>query len=237
MDRAGSSFKSSIESLLLHRLHPNPVAITLPISSFDVKDYTNGEPGIQGIIDLVNWNVWRWDEDGKPTMHPLPKNQGSLDNLDFLSPSHPLIPHLVPARTALLENLSMFSEDLMESLLAHPSDPSYFRVESKKIMKALRDATLKSNVLPVMCGSAMKNIGTEVTLDYAGELLASPLDVLPEPLPSSAPLRLLAWKVGWDKQKGWMTFVRIYSGTVFFCGHSETLLIMFRKIDAPELVA
>lgn len=48
-------------------------------------------------------------------------------------------------------------------------------------------------------------------MDYVGELFASPLDV-PHDSVKNAPLRMLAWKVNWDKKRGWMTYVRIYSG-------------------------
>ena len=66
----------------------------------------------------------------------------------------------------------------------------------------------------MLCGSAVKHIGTEIVMDYAGELLASPQDVTLEvgTSRSQTPVQLLAWKVSWDKRRGWMTFVRVYSG-------------------------
>lgn len=211
MDRAGSSFKASVSSLLAHRLHPNPLSLTLPISSFDPQDYAHGEPGIQGIVDLVKWEIWQWNQDGESTRYPLPRNPNDLGNLSFLPSTHPIIPHLVPARTALLENLSMFSEELMEALLSSTS--SYLEIEDRTILQHLRKAVLRNEVLPVMCGSAMKNVGTELVMDYVGELLASPLDVREvATVAHNQPLRALAWKVGWDKRRGWMTFVRVYSG-------------------------
>ena len=57
LDRPGASFHSSILSALAHRIHPMPVALTLPIASFDPQDYSRGEPGIQGIVDLVKWDT------------------------------------------------------------------------------------------------------------------------------------------------------------------------------------
>jgi len=102
----------------------------------------------------------------------------------------------------------------MEHLLDLPTHPSaYLGVSPSAILPLLRSATLKSDILPVLCGSAIKHIGTEIVMDYAGELLASPLDVSPHAVASQNPLRLLAWKVSWDKRRGWMTFVRVYSGS------------------------
>jgi elongation factor G len=190
------------------------MALTLPISSFDPQDYSRAEPGIQGLVDLVNWEVWKWDSDAtSPSRHPLPRDIHDLNRMDFIPSSHPILPYLVPARTALLENLSMFSEQLMESLLSFPSGPSsYLSVESSEIMHHLRAASLHNDILPVLCGSATKNIGTELVMNYIGELLPSPLDVRSNTQSKDAPLRLLAWKVGWHQKKGWLTYVRVYSG-------------------------
>jgi Translation elongation factors (GTPases) len=190
------------------------MTLTLPVASFDPHHYKQGEPGIQGLVDLVRWEVWKWDEDGQSSRHPLPRSYTDFGELNFIPPAHPIIPHLLPARAELLENLSMFSEELMELLLSLPSNPaSYLGVESSVVMRHLRKATLQNEILPVLCGSAVKHIGTDLLMDYIGDLLANPLDVGHIPYPRTAPLRLLAWKVGWDKRKGWMTFVRVYSGS------------------------
>lgn len=213
MDRPGASFKSSILALLAHRLHPNPVTLTLPIASFDPQHYNRGEPGIEGLVDLVKWNLWQWSKDGQVSCHRLPKTVGGLSSLGYMPSTHPIIPHLITARTQLLENLSMFSDKLMEILLELPSDPSsYLSLDSSVILPHLRQATLRNDILPVLCGSAMRNIGTDLVMDYVGELLASPLDIPHDPQVKNASLRLLAWKVNWDSKRGWMTFVRVYSG-------------------------
>ncbi|KZT74326.1 P-loop containing nucleoside triphosphate hydrolase protein [Daedalea quercina L-15889] len=213
LDRVGASFSQSLTSLLANRLHPRPVPLALPIASFDSKDYAQAEPGIQGLVDLVKWELWRWNKDGESIKHVLPQNLDELEQAGILPPSHPVVSQLLPARTSLLENVSMFSDELMETLLGLPSDPSaYLTVPVSKIMPHLRAATLRSDILPVLCGSAFKHIGTELVMDYVGELFPSPVDVAAEVPKASAPLRMLAWKVTWDKRKGWMTFVRVYSG-------------------------
>jgi len=192
-----------------------PVALTLPVASFDPRDYSRGEPGIRGIVDLVKWELWRWSSDGSLSRHSLATSEEEISKSQLLPPHHPLVPHLIPARTALLEGLAMFSNEFMEHLLELPTHPSaYLSITAPTILPLLRSATLKSDILPVLCGSAVKHIGTEIIMDYAGELLASPLDVSPEVDISQNPVRLLAWKVTWDKKRGWMTFVRVYAGTL-----------------------
>lgn len=213
LDRAGASFRSSVLSLLAHRLHSKPTVLVLPVASFHSSDYSNAEPGVQGVVDLVNWEVWKWNEEGDVSRRRLPIDIEALNTTDIFPENHPLLPHLLPARTSLLDNLSMFSEDLMEKLLSLPSTPSaYLTVPPHEIIPELRAATLRNDILPVVCGAAFKHIGTELLLNYAGALLPSPVDVQQKELQPTGPLRMLAWKVAWDKRKGWMTFVRIYSG-------------------------
>ncbi|KAF7292418.1 Translation elongation factor 2 [Mycena chlorophos] len=217
LDRPGASFGASVASLLAHRLHPHPLPLTLPIASFDPQDYARAEPGIQGIVDLVNWEVWRWkDPESDPTRHPLPTNIDELTaGNDLLPAAHPILPHLAPARTALLDRLAMSSEELMDSLLELPgTQPGYLALSKSVAMRHLRAATLRNDVLPVLCGAAVKNIGTDLVLDYVAALLASPVDLEHEPQRNNSPAKLLAWKVSWDRRLGWMTFVRVYSGKV-----------------------
>ncbi len=88
----------------------------------------------------------------------------------------------------------------------------------------MRAATLRNDILPVLCGSAFKHVDTELLMDYVGALLPSPVDVIEKVPSAKAPLRVLAWKVSWDKRKGWMTFVRVYSGKLSY--YSEKNIMM-----------
>ncbi|KAF5363928.1 hypothetical protein D9756_000476 [Leucocoprinus leucothites] len=212
IDRPGASFKTAMSSILLNRLHPQPLPLVLPIASFRPSAYQHAEPGIQGLVDLVRWKLWRWDE-GQPSMEALPQTADALHST--FEPNHPLPLHLVAARTQFLDNLSMHSEELLDTLLGLPSSPdAYLGVKDTQILPHLRQASLQNSIMPVVCGSALHHIGTELVLDYAGELFASPLDVPHDPQNPNSPLRLLAWKVNWDPRRGWMTFVRVYSGTL-----------------------
>ncbi|KAF6762324.1 translation elongation factor 2 [Ephemerocybe angulata] len=213
LDRPGASVVNSLKSLLAHRFHAKPTILTLPVASFDPQQYLRGEPGVEGLVDLVRWNVWKWEGEGEPTCHPLPTTVEDLEQFPLFPSGHPVVPHLTEARTQLIENLSMCSEELMEYLLELPSSPSaYLQIEPGRIMPHLREATLKNEVLPIVCGSALKHVGTQILMDYVGELFPSPLDVPHDVQPPNGPVRMLAWKVTWDAKRGWMTFVRVYSG-------------------------
>ncbi|PSS35555.1 hypothetical protein PHLCEN_2v1493 [Hermanssonia centrifuga] len=96
------------------------MTLALPIASFDINDHSKAEHGIQGLVDLVNWEVWKRNEDGDSVRHPLPIDANHLEKTGIFPENHPIIPYLVPAPTDLLDNLSMFSDDLMERLLDPP---------------------------------------------------------------------------------------------------------------------
>ncbi|KLO18087.1 P-loop containing nucleoside triphosphate hydrolase protein [Schizopora paradoxa] len=214
MDRPGASFRSSLLSVLNYRLHPRPMALTLPVASFDPQAYKTAEPGVEGVVDLVHWCLWKWNSEGNASRYELPQEPNNIEDCGLFPKAHPIIPHLGPARTSLLENLSMFSDDLMERLLEDPSSTAHLSIGASDLLPILRSAVLEGEVLPVLCGSAMKHIGTSLVLDYAGHLFPNPLDGASANSMDDPNVRMLAWKVAWDKRRGWMTFVRVYSGTL-----------------------
>ncbi|KAF8339175.1 P-loop containing nucleoside triphosphate hydrolase protein [Cantharellus anzutake] len=235
LDRPGASVRSSIKSILAHRLHPCPIVMCLPIASFDSSRYISGEPGVCGIVDLVKWEVWKWSStsntsDAKPSCHPLLR-EGTTEGSALFSEGHPLLKELMIAREAVIDSLCVRSPDLMNSFLSLDSHYPYLALPNNEIIKTLRQLTQSRDILPVLCGSALRHVGTDLLLDYIGELLASPLDTMRletgdyqivsngmqqpvTPSLSEVELQALAWKVAWDSQRGWMTFVRIYSGTL-----------------------
>jgi elongation factor G len=222
LDRPGASVRDSLLSLLSHRLHPTPILVALPVASFNPEAYSRGEPGIEGIVDLAKWEGWKWESGSRDaTRHSLPTSQTELQNNSIFPPGHPLLDHLVAARTEFIDSVAVLSPDLLSEIVEDDSNTgdAYLRVPSAAILSSLRELTLHKEILPIFCGSALKHVGTELLMDYVGELLASPADV--DMLGQCAAIisrkpglvQLLAWKVGWDKRKGWMTFVRIYAGS------------------------
>ena len=228
--------RNSVLSVLNHRLHRRPVILTLPVASFDPEDYRRAEPGIQGLVDLVNWEVWRWSPKGTPTRRSLPRTWDGLNSTDLFPKDHPIIEEIGKARVALVEILSEGSDELMEETLASPPASSYLDIPATSLLPVLRSLVARKAILPVVCGSAFKHVGTSVLLSFVGEILASPVDqnetggqltslnvnpaskghgksgkVVAHHQGKEA-TRLLAWKVGFDEKKGWMTFVRVYSG-------------------------
>lgn len=191
---------------------------SLPVSSFNPTDYDRGEPGIHGIVDLIKWEVWKWDG-ARISRLPLPKTDAELRASSSFPESHKLVDHLVYARTMLLDSLFLRSEELLNSFSNSSANFSYLDFPPSVLLPQIRHLVLKNDIVPVLCGSAFKHIGTELLLDYVGHLLPSPSDGLQKSASQSRTVQLLAWKVMWDQRKGWMTFVRVYAGesTVASC--------------------
>ena len=124
------------------------------------------------------------------------------------------------ARNHLIEKLADFDDSIMELYLEGKDVPS------DMIMQALREATLKLLVTPVLCGSAYKNKGVQSLLNAVVDYLPSPIDVGavigtdpddPEKThtchpTAKEPIAALAFKLIHDPFVGQQTFVRIYSG-------------------------
>ena len=110
-----------------------------------------------------------------------------------------------------------------------------------ELKAALRRATLKMKVFPVICGTAFKNKGVQPLLDAVVDYLPSPLDVPPvkginpdtgaeeeRPAEDKAPFSALAFKIMTDPFVGQLTFIRVYSGqlkqgdSVHISGRSRT---------------
>ena len=124
-------------------------------------------------------------------------------------------------RKFLIEKVSEQDEALMEKFI------SEIEPENREIVQALREATIRCDIIPVLCGSAYKNKGIKPLLDGVINYLPSPKDRPPvigikvrddgtvKRNPSDdEPFAALAFKIATDKHMGKMTFVRVYSGTV-----------------------
>jgi len=123
------------------------------------------------------------------------------------------------ARKLLWETVAMFDDRAMEK---------YFREElhSSEVNKLIRKATIEGNIVPVLCGAALKNIGVQQLLDAIVDWLPSPSD-LPDvegtdehgnavvrKRNSKEPFAALIFKIQSDAHLGRLAFIRVYSGSI-----------------------
>ncbi len=195
MDRTGANFQRTVD-MIIDRLRAKPVPIQLPIGSEDV---------FKGVVDVIAQNaVIFYDDKGIDIRtEPIPAD---------------MVAAAEAARAALVEALADTDEEIMMQFLDGEN------VSNEQMYVALRKATIANQLVPVLCGSSLKNKGVQLMLDGVVDYLPSPLDVPPvhgtDPdtdaeitrgLGETEPLSALVFKIASDPH-GNLAFVRVYSG-------------------------
>jgi len=196
LDRTGADFKKSLDSIL-EKLTPNAVALQIPIGEEDKHE---------GVIDLLKMKALRFEGDfGQITKEEeIPEN---------------LLAEAKKWREKMVEKIAAEDEKLLEDYLAGKE------VSIKDLQKVLRKAVLNYKLVPVFCGSALKNKGVQSLLDAICIYLPSPKDMPPikgihaktgeevERKPTDLEkFSALAFKVAADPYVGALTYFRVYSG-------------------------
>ncbi len=197
MDRVGADFFGVVEEIK-EELGANAVPVVIPIGA---------EADFRGLVDLVDMEAIYFDEtDTGITIRREPIPEAMMEE----------------ARTAeqlMIERISEQDERLMEKFIEGETP------ERTEVVRAMRAATIKGDIIPVLCGSAFKNKGVRRLLDAIVDYLPSPEDLPPtvgttdegdeEVLrrpDAGAPLAALAFKIMADEHMGKLTYVRVYSG-------------------------
>ena len=199
MDRIGADFFTVVGEIE-QILGANAVPITIPIGA---------EDRFTGIIDLVEMKAVYYDD---PNLNLDYQETGIPEDMKELAAKY---------RKNLIEKISEQDEYLFE-MFVEGEQPT-----QQQIKKALRAATIKLDIVPVMCGAAYKNKGIRRLLDTIVNYLPSPTDrsqvigiahsdkELPERQPSDdEPFSALVFKIMTDKHRGKLTYIRVYSGSV-----------------------
>lgn len=227
LDREGSSVGRSIRSIIDKGLHSRPVLIQLPAYASDVGDdrgdisRAKSENPLVGVIDLLSMELLRFEGVAGEQIVRIP--------LDAAKHA-PVFAEAISARSALVELISSLDVQLLDRILElDDTEAAIERLPVSEIIHALRRLTLQGEVCPVLCGSAAANIGVQPLLDAVHMYLPSPSDrppvdgIIAPGTPHAQPVHValndrsttaLAFKVVWDKRKGPITFVRVYSGTL-----------------------
>ena len=148
MDRVGAGFAKTIDSIK-ERLGGNPVAIQLPIGA---------EDKFTGYIDLVKEQAFIYKDELGNSIEPCE----TPDNLKE---------DVIKNRNLLIEQIAEFDDVLLEKYIEGES------ISELEIRSALRTATIAAKIVPVLCGSALKNKGVQPLLNAIVEYLPSPMDI------------------------------------------------------------
>jgi elongation factor G len=196
MDRLGADFWRTLD-MIREQLAANPVAIQVPIGA---------EDGFRGLVDLVTMEAVLYADD-----------LGTIQETTAIPDD--MLPAAMEHRETLLEQLSEYDDGIMELYLEGEEMPV------GQLRRALRSATLRGDLVPVLCGSALKNKGVQPVLDAVVEYLPSPLDVPPmvgvNPrtgtewkcyADETKPFAALVFKVVSDPYVGRLVYLRVYSG-------------------------
>jgi elongation factor G len=198
MDKLGADFYMSLASIN-ERLSPHAVAIQLPVGQASE---------FNALIDLIEEKAYKFNgEKGQDiTEFPIPEN---------------MVEQVKEYRAKLIEKVAEANDDMMARFL----DGKSFSID--EIRGAIRSMVLKGAIYPVLCGSALGNIGVQFMLDAVVHYLPSPTDVPalkginPDTeaeeirhVSDTEPFSALAFKIATDPFVGKLIFFRVYSGVV-----------------------
>ncbi|MBI2849111.1 MAG: elongation factor G [Chloroflexi bacterium] len=197
MDRVGADFQRTID-MVSDRLRANPVPIQLPLMVEGV---------FEGVIDLIG-------EKGIIYEDELGTRQVEI-----------------PIPLQYRERVSSYRESVVEKIIENDDKLMALYLDGKAVTPAdlrtsLRKATIATKLVPILCGTALRNKGIQPLLDAIVYYLPSPLDIPPvegiDPrsgatlkrlASDSEPFSALAFKIVTDPFVGRLAYVRVYSGT------------------------
>lgn len=198
LDRVGASFFGTID-MMRDRLGAIPLVTQLPIGS---------EDDFAGVIDLIRMRQIVWEEEDLGATFEVAEIASDFSD------------SAAKYRDKLLETVAEFDDEIMEAYLSEAP------IAPEDLVTAIRRATINLKLVPVLCGSALRNKGIQPLLDAIVQFLPSPADIPPikgkHPetgelvecrAQSTKPLAALIFKVAMTEGRK-LSYVRIYSGTL-----------------------
>ena len=162
------------------------IPIQLPIGA---------ESAFSGVVDLLRWKAFQWEGGGKYKETEIP-----ADLIDSAS----------EWREQLVEAAAEGNDELLNKYLEGEE------LTPEEVFAGLKAAVRKGSVVPVLCGSATRNIGVQVLMDLMLELLPSPAETefaMGKDL-NAEPMAALIYKTLADPYVGKLSFFRLFTGTM-----------------------
>jgi elongation factor G len=197
MDRMGASFKKSLESIQ-QKLTKNAVPVQIPIGEAE---------NFQGVIDLIYEKALYFEGSfGEQVVEKEIPQEFQEEAREF--------------REKMIEKIASEDEVLLEKYLGGE------KITPEEIISSLRKSVLQYKLVPVFCGSSLKNKGVQPLLDGVCYYLPSPIDLPPvrgidpktgeeifRKASDDEPFAALVFKVATDPYVGTLNYFRVYSGT------------------------
>ncbi len=196
MDRMGASFEKSLESIY-KKLSKNAIALQIPIGA---------ESKFEGVIDLIDQKALYFEGE---LGHDVVEKEIPQDQKEKAA----------EYREKMLEKIAAEDEVLLDKFLEKKE------ITPEEIRKVLRKAVLNYEIIPVFCGSALKNKGIQPILDAVCYYLPSPTDLPPvkgsdpksgqeilRKADDNEPFSALVFKIATDPFVGSLNYFRVYSG-------------------------
>jgi len=197
MDRTGANFFRTIK-MTQERLGANTVPIQLPIG--EEKDF-------KGVVDLIEMKSLIWND----------ATLGESYEIEEIPDD-------------MLEMAEEYREKMLEAIIEYDDEAMVKYLDGdgltyEEIIDCIRSATLNSDIVPVLCGAALRNKGIQRLLDAVVDFMPSPLDVPPieginpnteetetRLASDEEPLSGLVFKIVFDPHMGKLAYLRVYSG-------------------------
>jgi len=198
MDRTGADFWRTVD-MIRERLGAVPVPIQVPLGR---------ESNFKGFVDLMTMKTIVFTDD----LGTKSENTDIPTSMEAEVQQH---------REALIERIAETDEELTLKYLEGEE------ITQEELKEALRKATVSYKLVPILCGSSLKNKGVQAMLDAVIDYLPSPLEIPPtrginpdtdqeevREVRDDAPFSALVFKIVSDPFVGRLSYLRVYSGTL-----------------------
>lgn len=201
MDKLGADFEGTVNEIK-ERLGASPAIMTYPLGK---------EQEFKGVVDLINLKTLIWDQGDE---------LGAKYSISDEIPAD-VKNHVEKARANLIEKIAETDDVLLHKYLEGQ------KFTNEELKKALRKATMSYRLIPVFCGTSLRNKGVQPLLDAVVDYLPSPFDLKEikginpttkaeekRTLSPDEKFSALAFKIQLDPHVGKLIYTRIYSGTL-----------------------
>ncbi len=200
MDKLGANFEATVEEIK-DRLGANPAVMVYPIGK---------EQDFKGVVDLLEFKAKYWDKDP----------QGIEYTVTDVIPDE-IKNKVLEARAKLIEKIAETDDQLLNKYLNGEE------ISLEELKKTLRKAVIDYKLIPIYCGTSLRNKAVQPVLDAIVDYLPSPSDLKQikgiNPNTNQEEIRMLtpgekfsalAFKIQLDPHVGKLTYTRIYSGVL-----------------------